>query len=64
MNDLIDEIYLTISFSVCINASHTSMENASHIINNIYACIMVIVIVIWPLFIANKVGKCYKLMAD
>ena len=61
MNNFIDSMYLTMSFSVIINSSNLSMENTSNIINNIYACLVFILLVTWPLFISNKVWKGYNL---
>ena len=49
LTDFTSEIYLSMSFCLCINTSAFSFDSRSEVINNVCACIMALFMLIWPL---------------
>ena len=59
---MINEIYISMAFAVCINTSNMSLATPSLAFNTIYAAVMGIVLVGWPIFVTIKFALALKNM--
>ena len=57
---MINEIYISMAFAVCINTSNMSLATPSLAFNTIYAAVMGIVLVGWPIFVTIKFALALK----
>ena len=59
-NDFLDGIYLTMCFGICINASSIEFSSTGLWINNVFACIIALIVGFGPLLLAKKVSTGWK----
>ena len=59
-NDFLNEIYLTMSFGICINTSSLEFSSTAIGINNVYGCIFALIVGFGPIILAKKVSSGWK----